>query len=460
MSASDVPPTTTSSPSETGVSEPFANGSVAKEYLTSDAEPLGGVLKSRPEDFLVEELPLYQPAGQGEHLYLMVEKRDLSTFELIDVIAEHFGVERRAVGFAGLKDKHAITRQILSVHVPTRSPTDFPMLRHERISILWADQHTNKLRRGHLKGNRFSIRVRGVRLDAALQAAEQMEVLATKGIPNRLGPQRFGHLGNNHLVGLAMVRGDLQGVLDALLGPQSEHPGPQAEARQAYAAGDFTAALNGFPRLLRAECQALQALSRGQNAKRAVRSIDRRARSFYLSAFQSAVFNKILDERLSSGTWDTLAEGDVMMSHEDRAETLVTPHTLEACVSACRALQASPTGPMWGGRMPRGQGPSDELEQRVLEALGLSIEEIEHFARTGGEVFAGSRRPLRVPVSHHQVEGGADGHGPYLRVAFDLPRGSFATVVMDELMKNGAPDASALRAAERQAVERRTEASP
>jgi len=417
------------------------------------------VLKSRPEDFLVEELPLYQPAGQGEHLYIMVEKRDLSTFDLIDVIAEHFGVDHRAIGFAGLKDKHAITRQVLSVHVPGRSPTDFPMLQHERVSVLWADQHTNKLRRGHLKGNRFSIRIRGVSADAALQASRQMDHLARTGIPNRLGPQRFGHMGNNHLVGLAMVRGDWQGVLDELLGPNAGHPGPQAAARSAYADGDFSAALNGFPRLLRAESQALRSLSRGQNAKRAVRSIDRRARSFYLSAFQSAVFNRVLDERLGDGSWDALALGDVMMSHDDRAETVVTPHTLDECVSACKALASSPTGPMWGGRMPRGEGVSDELEERVLESIGLSIEGIERFARTAGEVFAGSRRPLRVPVVDHQVEGGADGHGPYLRCAFDLPRGSFATVVMDELMKNGAPDASALRAAEREVGAESQEAS-
>ncbi len=424
----------------------FTNGARAPTYITADTAPIGGVIKERPEDFLVEEIPLFQPAGQGEHLYLMIEKRDLSTFDVVDVVAQHFGVEPKGVGFAGLKDKHAITRQVFSVHAPGRKFEDFSMLRHDRISVLWADLHTHKLRRGQLKGNRFSIRVRGVPLSAAWQASKQMDRLATTGIPNRFGPQRFGHLGNNHLVGLAMVREDWQASLDALLGPSIDVPEPQAGARARYAAGDYRAALDGFPRLLKAECQSLKALSRGDGAKRAVRSIDRRARAFYLSAFQSALFNRVLDARIEDGSWDTPSVGDIMMSHNDRSESEVAEHTLAQAQADAIAQASSPTGPMWGGRMPRAAGEADVLELRSLSDVGLNLDSLERFARTAGEVFAGSRRPLRVPVTDHQVEGGADAHGPYLRCAFDLPRGSFATVVMDELMKNGAVDASAVRA--------------
>lgn len=421
--------------------ESFGHRATASRYVTEGFVPLGGVLRSRAEDFLVEEIPLYAPAGSGEHIYLMVEKQELSTFELIDLIASHFGVDRSAVGFAGLKDKHAITRQVLSVHAPGRKPEDVPMLRHDRVRILWADLHTNKLRRGHLKGNRFSIRVRGVRLDAAIQASRQLDVLSRTGIPNRFGPQRFGHLGNNHRVGLGMVREDWPMALDALLGPSQEHPKPQAEGRAHYGAGRFADALHNFPRHLRAEQQALRSLARGHAPGRAFRSIDRRARAFYLSSFQSALFNRVLDERLADGTWDTPQIGDVVMSHEDRQETLVTPLNLETMLAACRAQEASPTGPMWGGRSVRAGGPVDELEVRLLGELGLTPEMIEYYARTAGEIFEGSRRPLRVPVIDPQVEGGVDGGGAYLRCAFDLPRGSFATVLLDELMKNGAPDA-------------------
>ena len=133
-----------------------------RAYITADVPPVGGVLKQRDEDFFVEEIPLYEPCGEGEHQYLLVEKQGMSTLDLVRLLAKHFGVRREAIGFAGLKDKRAITRQVISVQTPGKTPEDFPMLDHPRARVLWADLHANKLRRGHLAGNRFSIRARGV----------------------------------------------------------------------------------------------------------------------------------------------------------------------------------------------------------------------------------------------------------------------------------------------------------
>src|SRR5262245_6039299 len=112
---------------------------IPRTYITSDLPPIGGVIKQRAEDFLVDEVPLYQPSGAGEHIYLLVQKRGLSTMEMVEIVAAHFAVPRRAVGYAGLKDKHAITRQVVSVHAPGRKIEDFGELRHEKISVLWAD---------------------------------------------------------------------------------------------------------------------------------------------------------------------------------------------------------------------------------------------------------------------------------------------------------------------------------
>lgn len=414
---------------------------ISSRYITAEFPPIGGVLRSRPEDFLVEEIPLFQPCGEGEHVYIMVEKQDLSTFDLIDLIAAHFRVDRNSVGFAGLKDKHAITRQVLSVHTPGKKPEDAPMLVHDRVRILWADLHTHKLRRGNLVGNRFSIRVRGVRFDSALQASKQMALLSRSGVPNRFGPQRFGHLNNNHLVGQGMVLSDWQGAVDALVGPSEAHPRPQAEGRSLYAQGEFAEAASRFPRHLRAEQQVLRSLSKGMSPRKAFRSIDRRARAFYLSAFQSALFNRVLEERVAQGTWNQPVVGDVLMRFDDRSEHVVTEDNLAESCEQCRLMLASPTGPMWGGRSTRARGTVDELETRLLAEAGLTPQSIEEYARNAGEVYEGSRRPLHIPVIDPQVEGGVDGFGAYLRCAFELPRGSFATVVLDELMKNGAPDA-------------------
>src|SRR5690606_17358918 len=125
----------------------------APPYLTAAIPGAGGRLKVRPEDFLVEEIPAYEPSGEGEHIYLFVEKRNHSTMHVVRLLADHFGVRRDAVGFAGLKDKFAVTRQLFSVHVPGRRPSDFPAFERPGIVVHWADLHANKLRRGHLKGN-------------------------------------------------------------------------------------------------------------------------------------------------------------------------------------------------------------------------------------------------------------------------------------------------------------------
>ena len=131
-----------------------------QRYLT-DAPGIGGVIKVRPQDFLVEELPLYEPGGDGEHLYLRIEKSGVSHGELISCLRRHFGVPAWAIGFAGMKDKHAVTRQTVSIQLPGRDPPAGP-IKHERINVLWAERHTNKIKIGHLAGNRFSIRIREV----------------------------------------------------------------------------------------------------------------------------------------------------------------------------------------------------------------------------------------------------------------------------------------------------------
>ena len=122
---------------------------------------LSGRIKLRNEDFLVEELPLYQPSGRGEHLYLFIQKEGIAHFEMIRHLRQHFKVRDRDIGFAGMKDRNAVTRQLVSIHLPEseRRSLDFNI---DGLNLLWSDRHTNKLRRGHLQGNRFSIRIRDI----------------------------------------------------------------------------------------------------------------------------------------------------------------------------------------------------------------------------------------------------------------------------------------------------------
>ncbi|MFN7020748.1 MAG: tRNA pseudouridine(13) synthase TruD [Phycisphaerales bacterium] len=420
----------------------------APDYLTAGIPGTGGRIKERPEDFLVEEIPAYEPCGQGEHVYLFVEKRNLSTLHVARMLAEHFGVRRDAVGVAGLKDKVAVTRQLFSVHTPGKSPEDFPAFTREGVTIHWADRHTNKIRRGHLIGNRFIIRIRGVEPSRVRLAYRSLALLARQGVPNRIGPQRFGHLGNNHLVGLAMVLGDHQRTLDELLGPSSAHPEAQPDARRLYAEGRFAEALEAFPRSLHTERRVLAALARGAKPKGALTAIEQVQRSFYFTALQSYIFNRVLDRRLSTpeelgGGISVLHRGDLAFKHDSGAVFAVDSDPDEDLIRRVGAFELSPSGPMWGHRMLRAAAGSrtDDVELAALHESGLSPDLLAAHAAKTWNAEPGERRPLRVRLTHPDVEGGVDEHGPYIKCVFELPRGSFATTVMEEVMKTGSLEA-------------------
>lgn len=345
-------------------------------YLTHGLAGIGGQIRQRHGDFIVEEQPLYRPCGQGEHLYLMVEKRGLGTPEMVDVVAAHFSVRRSAVGVAGMKDAQAITRQVVSVHIPGRNPADFPMLRHPAVTVLWADMHTNKLRTGHLAGNRFSIRIRGVTMTDAPRALRVLRELERRGLPNYFGAQRFGAKNDNHEVGRLVLLGQSR------------------------------------------------------------RRLPTQKRQFMLNALQSAVFNAVLARRVREGTLDVLLPGDLAFKHDNGSVFAVDADLARAdeTLARLREMRISPSGPMWGAKMMRAAGGVDAAELEALAALGLTP---ENFAASGQSgLVPGVRRPLRVAVTDTDIEGGQDEFGPYVRVAFDLPAGAYATTVLREIMKN------------------------
>jgi len=163
----------------------------------------GGRIRETPEDFRVEELPLYLPEGSGSHAYAWVEKRGLTTRDLVLALLQQ-GLKENDVGVAGLKDKHAVTRQWLSV--PNRHAAALGALSDLRgVTLLETSRHRNKLGIGHLLGNRFTLRVRGGDVTAA---AAVLGTLGAQGVPNYFGPQRFGRFGTNAVDGLKLIRGE------------------------------------------------------------------------------------------------------------------------------------------------------------------------------------------------------------------------------------------------------------
>lgn len=414
-------------------------------YLT-DLPGVGGVIKQRPEDFLVEEQPLYDLSGEGEHLYLFIEKTQATTSDVVRRLAQIFGIQRGDVGYAGMKDKQAVTRQHFSVrttdsNVAEAEAAQLLAEQDPRIKILWADRHRNKLRRGHLAGNRFVIRIRNVDPLAAVNAKRILDELASQGVPNYVGEQRFGYRGTNHLLGRDLLLRKPESLLDELLGrPLEIESEPVRDARAAYDRGDYEAALQAWPRHLRHERQAAQVLARGKSPNQAVRAIERMHKSFLVTAAQSYVFNQVLDRRLRGGTFAKLLPGDLAWKHDNGAVFSVDDATAvkeNADEGRVASLEVSPSGPMWGPSMTRAQGDVAKLELEALQAFSLTEADLEG----GGNIRPeGVRRPLRVAMRDPDISSGVDDFGSYVRVAFELPRGAFATMVLRELMKNDVVD--------------------
>ena len=303
--------------------------------------------------------------------------------------------------------------------------------------MLWAQRHTNKLRRGHLAGNRFVIYIRQVEPATVIRAREVMERLVHSGVPNFIGEQRFGYRQNNHVLGKLLLRGQWQELLDQMLGCPCASDVPATRAgREAYQRGEFAAALDSWPRHLRHERRALDQLRQRWTPEQVVRGMDGVQRQFLVSSLQSALFKprarsagcgRACSTGCSKGTWPinmTAARSSWSM-RMPRNSTTPPGGRMET-------REVSPSGPMWGGRMARPASQVASWESAALADFGLTEAD---FAVDVAAQTEGSRRPMRTFIKDADVSAGADEHGPFLRLAFEMPRGSFATIVLREIMK-------------------------
>jgi tRNA pseudouridine13 synthase len=410
-------------------------------YLTADLPGIGGIIKQHLYDFQVDEVPLYKPEGVGTHAYLLVEKRGYSTMAAADILARGLGRKNIDIGYAGLKDKQAVTRQWFSVeHLETARARALEL--PPGLKILEITRHKNKIKRGHLAGNRFTINIRnpewgriGVSMDEPRQRAEAIiERMQKAGAPNFFGPQRFGMRHDNHLLGLALLTNNAQAFVDRFLGdpdPSVDH-GQVLLARQHYVKKEYDKALELWPGHLRDERRALTALvkSRG-NAKRALFAINIELKKLLVSALQSFLFNNVLERRLQK--LGTILPGDFCIKHENGAAFLVDADPDAAAKEQARAdaHEISPAGPLYGFRMSPAQSIVAVMEAEVLKEAGLTLENF------GGPMGApGGRRPMRFFPTDLSLATNTDQHGPHLTLAFTLPSGTYATTLLAEIMKS------------------------
>lgn len=413
-------------------------GAPCPERRLLDFVPLGGKIKARNEDFLVEEIPLYMPSGEGEHLYVLLRKRGLAHSDLLEALRHHYGVKESAIGAAGMKDRVAVTTQTVSIHLPGVEPPNGP-IKHKHIEVLGVDRHNNKLRRGHLIGNRFVIRIRDLEPTQAPIVWRGLQELERRGVPNYYGVQRFGYRQNTHRLGALLLQGNFEELIEEVLGTKgSWFPEHQTERREAFDAGRLEEALHAWGRRDVAERIMLSKVLKGSTPAEATRAVSRHMRTFWGSAVQSAIFNHTLERRLQAGTIDKVFVGDVAYRHTSRKPFLIDEGTWGAEDQQARvdSFEISPSGPIYGTGFVSAEGDAGDLERETVLASGVSEASFE----TEELGLAGTRRPYRVPVTNCSLESGLDDHGSYIRVAFDLPRGAYATVVLREILGDAAVD--------------------
>ncbi|SFV63229.1 tRNA pseudouridine 13 synthase [hydrothermal vent metagenome] len=337
------------------------------------------VFNPSPRDFIVEEIPLYEFSGEGEHLILKVRKKELTTWEMLDIISGYIGIRRRDIGYAGLKDKHAMTIQ--SISVPLKYRDALENFGHDKIKIIDMTQHNNKIRIGHLKGNRFRIRLKKVLGTQRDKLDSMLEWIKSNGVPNYFGEQRFGTDGNNWADGKRLIEGSLK-----------------------------------------------------------IR--DRKTREFLISSYQSYLFNNWLSKRVeislllenfsedeaerylgldagklqgtkSQDMFFKILDGDLMMHYPYGRVFYVEDIESEAGRFATKDI--APTGLLAGKKVKRAEGVAGEIESNYDEKISES----------------GARRYAWIQVT--DIEKKYIEERAHYELSFVLPKGSYATNVLNVL---------------------------
>jgi tRNA pseudouridine13 synthase len=274
------------------------------------APVLSARIRAVPEDFRVDEIDGFEPEGSGEHLLLTIEKRGMNTAFAAKLLAQWAGIDEAGIGYAGLKDRHAVTVQRFSVHLPRRVAPDTALLeQHEGLRVLAAAWHSRKLPRGALAGNRFVLRLREVAGDRDAVEA-RLQAVAARGVPNYFGEQRFGREGDNVANALAMFAG---------------------------------------------------------------RRMPRAQRTHLLSAARSQQLKRVLAARVEAGTGDAALDGEVWMLDGSRSVFGPLPLD-DALAARLAAFDIHPSAPLWGRGELRSNGAALALELAALadpESLAL-----------------------------------------------------------------------------------------
>ena len=398
-----------------------AEADIGMRCYLCPAEGTGGHLKTLPEDFVVTEISDPPRAKEnGDYTIATVVSRNWETNRLVRIMARSMGMSRERIGFAGTKDKRAVTTQLMSFKCP---PEDLA-----KVDL-----------------NEFEITVKDCTMDPARipeTVAEDISVIKrTGGFPNYFGVQRFGVVRPvTHLVGERLVRGDIEGAVRTYVcfTTPEEDEGLQEIRRSLEGTTDWSAAARVMPEPMSFEKTMAQVLAGGGSWVDAIDAMPTNLQMMFVHAYQSYLFNEMLSLRIQRGLPINMPiEGDVVIpldpkgapQHENPVMT--TSKNVDLVARQVRAGRAFVTGALFGSETVLAEGEMGEIERKVIEDNGL---EAQDFVIPGLPKCSskGGRRELMCPVKDIASEFRDDGY----TLRFSLPKGNYATCLMREFMKS------------------------
>lgn len=411
----------------------------ANSYVTKE-KGIGGTIRNQYDDFYVEEIPKLTPTGEGQNIWIWIEKTGRTTLDVVLDISRDLHISRKRMGFAGMKDKRAVTRQWICI---ANMESDAQMEEVKALDIFKTDflkvtRGRKKLRMGQLQGNKFRIHIKD--LDNPIESADiannVLNQLEVTGVPNYFGWQRFGHpRTTTHLVGEALIQNDLKKAVDRYIGNpiESEHS-TNIEARQAYDDGDLEKSLELMSKGMRYEKMMVKELIKDskkgelteESYKNALHSLPKPLKRMFVHAYQSFLFNEAVSRRTEMGI-DSYIDGDIIIDNE---EHIVRDKTTEEINEMISNFEANPTAPLYGTKVPFAEGEVGEMEKDILNKYNISKEDFEvpKMPRLGSH---GLRRSVRFKVWDSSAKATDEG----VIVEFSINKGSYATAVLREIMK-------------------------
>jgi len=318
-----------------------------------------GTIKTFPDDFKVNEILGFELNGEGEHLYLLIEKRGLNTEELVNVLARAIGKSPKIISYAGLKDRQAVTTQWLSIHCPGEE-IDVSSVSGEGWRIIDSKRSLKKLKTGALQGNAFTLVIRNI--EGKDEVEQRLHKINEIGVPNYFGLQRFGHNGQNLV-------------------------------------------------------KAKEVLLENKKIK------NRFLKGIYYSAARSYLFNLILSARVSQGNWNKALAGDVMQLGGTHSIFNVEEPD-EVINKRITTFDISPAAPLWGKGEERVTADALSSQTKAIAEYTAWMQALENHG------LERAYRSMVLAVSNLKWCWEKDS----LEINFDLPAGSYATSVVQELL--------------------------